>query len=202
MQMHIPVELLDLCQDAQWKYHRPILLTADPSTETPSITQLHSASASFEIPVDEPLYLLSQGNFSYGAVEFLPATYPDWSENDQGGLKGDREQKIRVEVNAKYRDPSVFDWARVCMIGRDDMEDGVQGTGVPPSSAGGEPTKDSILSQVAIMIWVRLIISIPSPSPLITLCFADARDQRRHTQRVSASLEYQGLCPSKARVSA
>jgi len=161
-QMHIPVELLDLCQDAEWTYRQPTLLTTGPSMETSSINQLHFASTFFEIPAGEPLYLLSQGNFSYGTVEFIPATYestilqdPDRSENDQGGIKGDREQKIRVEVDAKYRDPSVFDWARVCMIGSESAGDGTQGT-------GRKPTKASMLNQVGVMVWVRLTTSPPT----------------------------------------
>ena len=173
--MNIPVELLDLCRDAEWTHHRPTLLTTNPSTKTSTINQLYSVSAFFEIPADKPLYLLSQGNFSYGTVEFLPATYQspvsqdaNWRENGQEGIKGHQEQKIRVEIDAKYRDPSVFDWARVCTIGNDDMEDGTQG--------GGEPTKDPVLSQVGIMIWVSSITSLPSSSLLINFRFADARD--------------------------
>jgi len=162
-QMHIPVELLDLCQDAEWIYHQPTLLTTDPSMETSS-NQLHFASTFFEIPAGEPLYLLSQGNFSYGTVEFLPATPesattqdPEWNENGQGGVNGDQEQKIRVEVDAKYRDPSVFDWARVCMIGSESMEDGTQ-------DAGRKPTKASMLNQVGVMVWVSLITPAPPSS--------------------------------------
>ena len=160
-QMHIPVELLDLCQDAEWTYRQPTLLTTDPSMETSSINQLHFASTFFEIPAGEPLYLLSQGNFSYGTVEFVPATSEstisqdsERSGNGQGGLKGDQEQKIRVEVDAKYRDPSVFDWARVCMIGSESAEDGTQGTGT-------KPTKASMLNQVGVMVWVRSTTSLP-----------------------------------------
>jgi len=159
-QMHIPVELLDLCEDAQWTYRQPTLLTADPSIETPSINQVHSASTFFEIPAGEPLYLLSQGNFSYGTVEFLPVTSesatsqdPERSENGQGGVMGVGEQKIRVEVDANYRDPSVFDWARVCMIGSERAVDGTQST-------GGKPTMASMLSQVGVMVWVSSTTSL------------------------------------------
>ena len=149
--------------------------------ETSSINQLHFASTFFEIPAGEPLYLLSQGNFSYGTVEFVPATPeppasqdPERSENDQGGVKGDPEQKIRVEVDAKYRDPSVFDWARVCMIGRGSAEDGTQ-------DAGRKPTKASMLNQVGVMVWVRVIMPPPPSSPLMVSRFADPRDQRCYT---------------------
>ena len=144
--------------------------------ETSSINQLHFASTFFEIPAGEPLYLLSQGNFSYGTVEFLPAMSesataqdPEWSENGQGGVKGDQEQKIRVEVDAKYRDPSVFDWARVCMIGNESTEDGTQGI-------GRKPTKASMLNQVGVMVWVSLITPPPPSSRLIVSRFADPRN--------------------------
>lgn len=201
VQLHIPVELLDLCEDAEWTYHRPTLLTTDPSMETSPINQLHSASAFFEIPADEPLYLLSQGNFSYGTVEFVPAAPEsgipqdvEWSENGRGGVKTVLGQKIRVEVDAKYRDPSVFDWARVCMIGGENVEDGAQG-------AGGEPRKPSLLSRVGVMVWVSLTgMSPPSSSSLIIFRFTDPGDQRCHTQRVSASFEDQSSCSSKARI--
>ena len=163
-QMHIPVELLDLCEDAEWTYHQPTLLTTDPSTSP--INQLHSASTFFEIPAGEPLYLLSQGNFSYGSVEFLPATSesaiprdPEWTENDQGGAQGDLEQKIRVEVDATYRDPSVFDWARVCMIGGESTADGAQST-------DGKPPKASVLNQVGVMVWVSL--TAPPPTLIVS----------------------------------
>jgi len=176
--MNIPVELLDLCKDPEWTYHQPILLTTDPSMETSSINRLYSASTFFEIPADEPLYLLSQGNFSYGTVEFLPAISQDadWGESGRGGVKGVREQKIKVEIDAKYRDLSVFDWARVCMIGGESVGDGTQGAEVPTSSTGREPKKDSILSQVGVMVWVSLIMSLPPSSSLITSSFPDSRN--------------------------
>ena len=162
--MNIPVELLDLCKDAEWAYHPPTLLATNPSAETSPTNQLHSASAFFEISADEPLYLLSQGNFSYGTVEFLPATSQfaipqdaDRSESDQGGVKWTREQKIRVEVNAEYRDTSVFDWARVCMIGGKIMED----RSVPTSTTGGNTTGDSTPKQIGVMVWVSSIVSHP-----------------------------------------
>ena len=181
--MHIPIELLDLCKDAKWAYHQPTLLATDPSTRASPMNQFHFASTFFEIPADGPVYLLSQGNFSYGTVEFLSATSgsviswdADWSENGQGEVDGVQEQKIRVEVDAKYRDPSVFNWAKVCMIGGENMEDGTQGAEVPISSAGKEPTKDSILNQVGVMIWVSLVVFLPSSSSLIIICFADSGD--------------------------
>jgi len=140
-----------------------------------SINQLYFASTFFEIPANEPLYLLSQGNFSYGTVEFLPISQDaDWSENGRGGVKGDREQKIKVEIDAKYRDLSVFGWARVCMIGGESMGGGAQGAEVPTSNAGRKPTKDSILSQVGVMVWASLIVSLPSSSSLITFSFPDS----------------------------
>ena len=179
MQMNIPVELLDLCKDAEWTYHRPTLLTTDPLMETSPINQLHSASTFFEIPADGPLYLLSQGNFSYGTVEFLPATSQsavpqgvDWGENGQGGVERTQEQKIRVEVEAKYRDPSIFSWARVCMIGGEGVEDET----IPTSGAGGKTEKDSVLSQVGVMVWVSSTMSPPPSSLLIIFSLVDSRN--------------------------
>jgi len=160
--MNIPVELLDLCKDAEWTYHPPTLLATDPSAKTSPTNQLHSASAFFEISADGSLYLLSQGNFSYGTLEFLSTTpqfatsrNADWSGSDQGGVKWTREQKIRVEVNAEYRDTSVFDWARVCMIGRGIMED----RSVPTSTTGGNTTGDSTPKQIGVMVWVSSTVS-------------------------------------------
>lgn len=180
--MHIPIELLDVCKDAKWTYHPPTLLTTDLSVGASFISQLYSASTFFEIPADEPLHLLSQGNFSYGTVEFLPVTSEsilrdvEWSENGQRDLREAREQKIRVEVYAEYRNPSVFNWARICMIGGESMEDGTQGAEAPASHTGGEPVKDSILSRVGIMIWVSLTVPFPPSSSLISFCFADSGD--------------------------
>ena len=179
VQMNIPVELLDLCKDAEWTYHRPTLLTTDPLMEASPINQLHSASTFFEIPADGPLYLLSQGNFSYGTVEFLPATSQpavpqgaDWSENGQGGVERIQEQKIRIEVDAKYRDPSIFSWARVCMIGGEGVEDET----IPTSGAGEKVEKDSMLSQVGVMVWVSLTMSPPPSYLLIIFAFVDSRN--------------------------
>jgi len=167
--MHIPVELLEHCKEAEWTYHQPTLLTADPSMEATPINQLHSASIFFEIPADEPLYLHSQGSFSYGTVEFLPTTPQstasqdaEWSENWGGGVNGIQNQKIRVEIDAKYRDPSVFSWARVCQIGGEGVNYGVQGAEVPTPSVSGESTKSPIPDQVGVVIWVSSIMSLPS----------------------------------------
>jgi hypothetical protein len=179
VQMNIPVELLDLCKDAEWTYHPPTLLTTDPSRETSSTNQLHSASTLFEISADQPLYLLSQGNFSYGTVEFLPATSRfaisqnvDRGVDGQGGVGWARDQKIRVEVNAEYRDTSIFDWARVCMINGETLEDGT----VPTFSAGRKTTKDSILKQAGVMVWVSSTVYPSSPSLLTTFSFIDSRN--------------------------
>ena len=180
--MHIPIELLDVCKDAKWTYHPPTLLTTDLSIGASFISQLYSASTFFEILADEPLHLLSQGNFSYGTIEFLPVTSEsilrdvEWSENGQRELREAREQKIRVEVYAEYRNPSVFNWARICMIGGESMEDGTQGAEVPTSHTSGEPVKDSILSRAGIMIWVSLTVPFPPSSSLISFCFADSGD--------------------------
>ena len=160
--MNIPVELLDLCKDPEWTYHPPTLLATDPSAETSPTNQLHSASTFFEISADESLYLLSQGNLSYGTVEFFPATpqfaisqNANWSESEQGGVKWTREQKIRVEVSAEYRDTSAFDRARVCMIGGEIME----GRTVPTSTTGGNTTGDSTPKQIGVMVWVSSTVS-------------------------------------------
>ncbi|KAF9647708.1 hypothetical protein BDM02DRAFT_3187703 [Thelephora ganbajun] len=135
-------------------------LTTDPPIEASPNNRLHSASTFFEIPVDGPPYLVSQGNFSYGFTELLPAT--SLFEDGQRGVGTIREQKINVEVNTEYRDPSIFDWARVCIIGGENTEDGTQGAGVASPTTSGELTRDSVFSKVGVMVQIP-VASVATP---------------------------------------
>ena len=131
-----------------------------PSTNTPSHRPI-GGNITYQ-PTPFRVNLLSQGNLSYGTVEFFPTTpqfaisqNANWSESEQGGVKWTREQKIRVEVSAEYRDTSAFDRARVCMIGGEIME----GRTVPTSTTGGNTTGDSTPKQIGVMVWVSSTVS-------------------------------------------
>lgn len=101
MQRHIPVEVLDKCTDITWWF-----------PEQDSAAQPSYANATFEVPANEPLFLVSQGNLSYGTIEFLPN--PDVAA-----------ENTKVDVSVYYKTRSLLDSARVCSLAQAEAKHGL-----------------------------------------------------------------------------